>query len=131
MCSALESSLGEGVSEAVEGALFLGWPNSFESRREHCWVELLLEQDGWRHDPRARVWEDETVREAMVLVGAPMAHEGDHLGDQVDVSSLSVLGCSEMTAGVAAADANDGLLEIDVAPPEGDQFSLSHASLER
>ena len=56
--------------------------------------------------------------------------EHDDVGDQVDVSSLAVLGRPERAAGEARADAYDRLLEIDIAPAEREQLSLPHPRLE-
>ncbi len=70
------------------------------------------------------------VTDRAVVVIAPTCQELNDVGDQVDVSSLTVLGRPDRAAREARPDANDRLLEIDVIPVEREQFSLAHSRFE-
>jgi hypothetical protein len=72
---------------------------------------------------------DEAVRRAAVR-DAPTCEELDNVADEVDVSSLAILGCPDAAGGVAQPHTRDGLIEIHISPSKRDELPLSHARLQ-
>ena len=115
--AALERPLGERVPEAVERSLLQRRPHPWDAGARHGRVEVAAEHNGGsRNAVPCGAREDEAVA-ARTPPLAPMPSEQlDHVGDQVDVTALAVLRRPDRAARVAAPNADDRLLEIDVAP---------------
>src|SRR2546430_12138302 len=124
---ALESAFCECVPEAVEGPLLLGRPHPSDLGGNHRRVEMTSQNNCRREEPLAVLAGKDQVTDRAVVVIAPTCQELNDVGDQVDVSSLTVLGPPDRAAREARPDANDRLLEIDVIPVEREQFSLAHS----
>src|SRR5207249_11954972 len=69
---------------------------------------------------------DKAVVKAHASRLSPAAEEFDHVGNQIHVSSFTVLWCAHETPGVAPTNSNNCLLQVDVTPAKRKQFALPH-----
>src|SRR5262245_56079372 len=103
------------MPEAVERPLLLRRPDPWDARARHGRVKLPSKKNGRRHIGDSVVsGKDEAVTMARIRTFSPPACEKlDHVGDQVHVSSLTVLRCAHRASGVAAANTHNRLLEVN------------------
>jgi hypothetical protein len=131
LSTGLERALRERMSEAVERPLLLRRPHPAYLSSSHRWVQVTPEQDSRREKPMlAFRRKDQVTTDRVAAAIAPIGEQTHNIRDQIDVSSLAVLGRPNLASGVARPDANDRLLEVDVIPAEREQFALPHAGLQ-
>jgi hypothetical protein len=116
----------------MERAKLLRRPDPRDLRTLQRWVELATKKDCRRQKVVAVICvEDEIVRVTARRSGAPPTEQIDHIGDEVDVSSFTVLRRADGAPRVTPTDSYHSVSEIDLAPPERQQFPLPHPRLQR